>query len=38
MSKALITEQLLTDIADAIRAKLGVETEYARMVHWHPRV
>lgn len=28
MSKALITESNLTDIADAIRAKLGVETTY----------
>lgn len=28
MSKALITEQYLTDIADAIRAQLGVATEY----------
>ena len=28
MSKALITEQYLTDIADSIRAQLGVATEY----------
>ena len=28
MSKALITEQYLTDIADAIRGKLGVQTQY----------
>lgn len=28
MSKALITEQYLTDIADSIRAKLGVQTTY----------
>lgn len=28
MSKVLITEQYLTDIADAIREKLGVQTQY----------
>ena len=28
MSKAIITESYLTDIADAIRAKLNVQTEY----------
>lgn len=28
MAKAIITESHLTDIADAIRDKLGVQTEY----------